>query len=236
MPNPAGRPRIYPDVTLICRKCEQPFTMRGGVARGYKKRHGVQKPYCSMKCFYEGVNRHAYDPHQSAPTYVCEGCGGTFARRADVTADGQFRRWDIDQKYHSVECFRNSLAEHHESKRASGYLPAGHVDSQGYHIVKWTDGKNVKVHRIVMERKLGRPLRGKENVHYVNGIRSDNRPENLELWVKAQPCGQRLSDHVERAIEFIREYPEEFESRGYRIIPPEGDGDAALVLQQHETS
>lgn len=50
-------------------------------------------------------------------------------------------------------------------------------------------------HRAVMERMIGCALEPHESVHHKNGVRDDNRPENLELWSRLrQPAGQRESE------------------------------------------
>lgn len=81
-------------------------------------------------------------------------------------------------------------------------------ERNGY-IVRWLNGGQVLEHRIVMQGILGRPLLRNENVHHRNGIRNDNRPENLELWTSWQPSGQRVEDKVMWAIEMLKLYSPE---------------------------
>ena len=61
-------------------------------------------------------------------------------------------------------------------------------------------------HILVMEEILGRHPSPDETVHHRNGVRDDNRPRNLELWVRPQPSGVRMQDAVEWAHDILRRY------------------------------
>lgn len=82
------------------------------------------------------------------------------------------------------------------------------ISRDGYRVI-YVKGNQVGEHRIVMEQMLGRPLAKGETVHHRNGIRTDNRPENLELWMKSHPYGQRVEDMVAYATELLQRYAPE---------------------------
>lgn len=81
-------------------------------------------------------------------------------------------------------------------KNLAGYI----VLSSGPHATR-------REHQVIMEEILARPLFPGETVHHKNGVRDDNRPENLELWASRHPPGQRIKDLQEWAIKILTRYP-----------------------------
>lgn len=84
---------------------------------------------------------------------------------------------------------RGKIGPKHHAWKGGRYL-----DSYGY-VIRRIDGKVHKEHRLVMESVLGRPLFPWEEVNHINGVKTDNQPDNLEViysehkhkdWVRRQ--------------------------------------------------
>jgi hypothetical protein len=86
-------------------------------------------------------------------------------------------------------------------KNSGGYIEVFQPD----HPNAWATGFLLE-HRLVMSQHLGRPLADDEIVHHKNGVKTDNRIENLELCLRFQPPSQRVEDLVVWAKEILDRY------------------------------
>lgn len=132
--------------------------------------------YCSKKC-----GRASWGNKRK--TLTCPICSTPFVERRGKTKP---------QKYCTKRCSEIGMRN-----------PQGWIRRRHGYTVFWTGKAEVQWHRIVMERRLGRPLRDTETVHHLNGQRDDNADANLELWDHAQPHGQRVPDKIAWCIEFL---------------------------------
>ncbi len=128
------------------------------------------------------------------PDRNCKHCGNAF------------RPSDGASKYCSRPCAwanngGKNKKETHWWKNASGYI-------EGRIWVSETRNIRVKQHRYVVELAIGRKLLPHESVHHINGVKDDNRLENLEV----MSHGEHTREHSQSRIY----------NRGYKLsLTPE---------------
>lgn len=188
-----ARPRGRTILKLRCENCGVEVQRRKGQER--------EHTFCSRACYWKSeyrsqlVTQRNYERNPDAQeTRPCAGCGTPVTRYISA---GQ-------KRFFCSRACRWSSHKHAKQINAAGYvlvfIGRGQLGaSKSGHILE---------HRLVMQDVLGRPLLESENVHHKNGVRGDNRPDNLELWSRSQPQGQRVEDKIRWAREFLALYDE----------------------------
>lgn len=160
-----------------CERCGEVFLAKR------REPWGIPRRFCSRPCWNGAQGNQV--------TLVCQQCQKQYVVKRGATHPNR----QGPRRFCSHAC-------KHEAWRREGKPDvrrgAPHRNKAGYIYVYAPDhpfvqGKRyryVLAHRLVMEKILGRLLQPWENVHHKNGIRDDNRPENLEMWIKGQPAGQ----------------------------------------------
>lgn len=140
-------------------------------------------------------------PTVEAPEVLCSFEGCTQIHRAKGLCSTHYSQQHAGKELYLIEKTRQPAIVGSRRDSSQGYtiiyLPG--------HSASFKSGWAME-HRVVMSETLGRSLLSTETVHHKNGDRTDNRPENLELWSTRQPKGQRVADKVEWAWQIIEQY------------------------------
>ena len=114
-------------------------------------------------------------------TKTCPQCGTDFHVK--------FRCKLKTRKFCSSSCSAKSLIKSLPPEKQPAWKGGRIVGSHGYVMVRTSNKPGALAyeleHRLIMERKLGRKLREYENVHHINGVKTDNREENLVVLLDA---------------------------------------------------
>lgn len=70
-------------------------------------------------------------------------------------------------------------------KHVNNLAGQGCINGKGYKEI-FINGKQVKEHRYLMEQHLDRKLTRQETIHHINGIKTDNRIENLQIVTQSE--------------------------------------------------
>ena len=171
--------------------------------------------YCTLECCKRFQHEKEMAKRRADPEYRKKRNGKEIARRHKKRQDDPLERKKHNNE--EKERYRKKNRIYSDADLKCAPKGSGTITIHGYRqIIKKghpnsRKGHDMFEHVFVMSEHLGRPLKKGETVHHKNGIRHDNRIENLELWSNSHPYGQRIEDKIQWCREFLDLY-------GYEVI------------------
>lgn len=166
------------------------------------------RPYGKRRrCYY------CHGKQRSGETRKCQQCGKEFYAA----------RWQIADTarsqgtYCSKQCLFDSQridGTGYSYKRKDGYIAVYYPKHPDAPKSGW-----MLEHRLVAEQKVGHRIDRKAHVHHINGVKDDNRPENLEIIDSSSHAGisnkrgQQLRRGMREELEQLRAEVAEYRKR-----------------------
>jgi len=155
-------------IQYTCKTCGKAFCV---LKRDHRHKEGTEIKYCSTRCAGVGI--------RTGRTQACPQCGKQF--------------YTTKRTFCSVECARTfrKAARPRKAVIPKVRIPSEWWYENGYKVIRLGPRRFIKEHIQIMQNHIGRKLQPGEVVHHINGIKDDNRIENLMLMT----AGQHSSYH-----------------------------------------